>query len=72
MSEILTTDGPQTVSAFGITITSPANWNEVNVGQLIMFWPPDRKADTRTVWVIVDPKTSQTAALLWKGKKGTP
>ena len=50
----------------------PANWSQVNLGQLTMFWPPDRKADTRTVWVIVDPKTSQTAALLWKGKKGTP
>lgn len=71
VSEILTTDGPQTVSAW-YHDHLPANWNEVNVGQLIMFWPPDRKADTRTVWVIVDPKTSQTAALLWKGKKGTP
>ena len=71
VSEILTTDPPQTVAAW-YHERLPANWSEVNVGQLIMFWPPDRKADPRTVWIIVDPKTSQTAAVLWKTKKGTP
>lgn len=67
VSEILTTDPPQTVAAW-YHEHLPANWSEVNVGQLIMFWPPDRKTDPRTVWVIVDPKTSQTAAVLWKAK----
>jgi len=67
VSEILSTDPPQTVAAW-YHEHLPANWSEVNVGQLIMFWPPDRKADPRTVWIIVDPKTSQTAAVLWKSK----
>ena len=71
VSEILTSDPPQTVAGW-YHEHLPANWSEVNLGQLTMFWPPDRKADTRTVWIIVDPKTSQTATLLWKGKQAAP
>jgi len=67
VSEIQTTDPPQTVAAW-YQEHLPANWSEVNVGQLIMFWPPDRKTDPRTVWILVDPKSSQTAALLWKSR----
>ena len=67
VSEILTTDPPQTVAAW-YHEHLPANWSEVNIGQLIMFWPPDRKTDPRTVWILVDPKTSQTAAVLWKSR----
>jgi hypothetical protein len=37
-----------------------------------MFWPPDRKADPRSVWILVDPKTNQTGAILWKPKQGAP
>ncbi|HTL91266.1 MAG TPA: hypothetical protein VL176_02900 [Steroidobacteraceae bacterium] len=43
-------------------------WSEQNLGQMAMFWPPDRKADPRTVWLVVDPKTGQTGAILWKPK----
>lgn len=47
-------------------------WSEQNLGQMAMFWPPDRKADPRTVWLVVDPKTGQTGAILWKPKKKMP
>jgi hypothetical protein len=50
----------------------PSDWSEQNLGQMAMFWPPDRKADPRTVWLVVDPKTGQTGAILWKAKSKVP
>jgi hypothetical protein len=71
VSEILTTDGPQTVAAW-YHDQLPPNWSQVNFGGLTMFWPPDRKADPRSVWILVDPKTNQTGAILWKPKQAAP
>jgi hypothetical protein len=71
VSEILSTDGPQTVAAW-YHEHLPPNWNRMNLGELTMFWPPDRKADPRSVWILVDPKSNQTAAILWKPKQAAP
>ena len=68
VSAILTSDDPQTVAAW-YHEQLPKNWTEVNLGGLTIFWPPDRKADPRTVWIVLDDKTSKTAALLWKPKQ---
>jgi hypothetical protein len=71
LSEILTTDAPQTVAAW-YHDNLPPNWSQVSFGGLTMFWPPDRKADPRSVWILVDPKTNQTGAILWKSKQAAP
>jgi len=68
ISAFLTTDDPQTVAAW-YQAHLPQDWKEVNLGALNMFWPPDRKADPRTVWILLDDKTHKTATLLWKAKK---
>jgi hypothetical protein len=71
VSTIMTTDDLPTVAAW-YHDHLPADWTEQNLGQMVMFWPPDRKADPRTVWLVVDPKTGQTGAVLWKPKKTEP
>ena len=68
VSAILTSDDPATVAAWYHTHL-PQDWTQMNLGGLTVFWPPDRKADPRTVWIILDDKTNRTAALLWKPKK---
>lgn len=68
VSAIVTTDDPQTVAAWYHT-QLPSDWTEMNLGALTVFWPPDRKADPRTVWIVLDDKTKKTAALLWKSKE---
>ncbi|HKS91330.1 MAG TPA: hypothetical protein VJQ83_05325 [Tepidiformaceae bacterium] len=68
VSAILTSDDPQAVAAW-YHAHLPQDWTQMNLGGLTVFWPPDRKADPRTVWIILDDKTNQTAALLWKPKK---
>ena len=67
VSAIMTKDDLATVAAW--YHEQLPGWTEQNLGQMAMFWPPDRKTDPRTVWLVVDPKTGQTGALLWKPKK---
>jgi hypothetical protein len=43
-----------------------------SASRVTMIWPPDRKADPRSVWILVDPKTNQTGAILWKPKQAAP
>ena len=70
VSTILTTDDLPKVAAW--YHDHLPGWSEQNLGQMAMFWPPDRKADPRTLWLVVDPKTGQTGAILWKPSKKAP
>ncbi len=67
VSTILTTDDPGTVAAW-YRAHLPPDWSQTRLGGLAMFWPPDRNADPRSVWIVLDEKTGRTAALLWKPK----
>jgi hypothetical protein len=71
VSTIMTKDDLPTVAAW-YHEHLPHDWSEQNLGRMAMFWPPDRKADPRTVWLIVDPKTGQTGAILWKARSKVP
>ncbi len=68
ISALMTKDDLPTVAAW-YHEHLPGGWVEQNLGQMAMFWPPDRKADPRTLWLVVDPRTGQTGVLLWKAKK---
>ncbi|HET9389497.1 MAG TPA: hypothetical protein VFO44_07605 [Steroidobacteraceae bacterium] len=67
IATIMTKDDLPTVAAW--YHQQLPDWSEQNLGQMVTFWPPDRKADPRTVWLVIDPKTGQTGAILWKAKK---
>lgn len=71
VSAILTTDDPGTVASW-YQAHLPPDWSEMNLGGLAMFWPPNRNADPRSVWIVLDEKTGRTAALLWKPKQRGP
>jgi hypothetical protein len=64
VSAIITRDDLPTVAAW--YHEHLPGWTEQSLGQMAMFWPPDRKTDPRTVWLVVDSKSGQTEALLWK------